>query len=95
MNEHGDPAGAVLLGLLLKKRGELGEAESLFRQAADAGNADGANNLGNLLAVRGEIVEAKTWFERGADAGNPVAAENLRDLRRQHRTRLWWHRRRK
>ncbi|MEU9012308.1 hypothetical protein AB0D12_21595 [Streptomyces sp. NPDC048479] len=37
-------AGAVL-ALLLKQRGDLGEAESWMRQAAEAGNADAANDL--------------------------------------------------
>jgi hypothetical protein len=71
---------------LLKDRGELGEAETWYRLAADAGNVHAANNLGVLLEQRGELSEAETWYRTGADAGNTRAAYNLGVLLGQARS---------
>jgi TPR repeat protein len=38
--------------VLVERRGELAEAETWYRQAADAGNSGAMNNLGRLLAKR-------------------------------------------
>lgn len=79
-------------GVLLRDRGELGEAERLFRPVTEAGDADAANDLVRLLAERGDFDEAESWLRRSAAAGNPVTVGNLRNLRSE-RKRRWWRRR--
>jgi Flp pilus assembly protein TadD len=65
------------LGWLAERRGELDEAERLFRQAARAGHAGGLNNLGWLAERRGELGEAEGHYREAADAGDAVAIHNL------------------
>ncbi len=62
-------------------------AESIFRQHADAGDADAAFRLGWLYengrgAVAGgnHLKEAATWYARAADRGHAGAAERLAAL---------------
>ena len=65
------------LGLLLKERGEVGEAETWWRRAAEAGDTDAQHNLGLLLDGRGEVGEAESWYRRAAEAGDTGAQTNL------------------
>jgi TPR repeat protein len=65
------------LGVLLKQRGDLGEAEAWWRSAAGAGNAGAMNNLGVLLKQRGDLDQAEIWERRAAEIGNTGAMYNL------------------
>lgn len=60
--EH--PAALQMLGLLMRKRGELGEAESLLRRSLRSEPAQPAvwNNLGNLFAAAQRNDEALAAF---------------------------------
>jgi hypothetical protein len=54
-------------GLLARERGDLPQAESLFRQAADAGSTDAMFELGSV-ALQGENHSAaRDWFARAMD----------------------------
>ena len=64
-------------GLRLVQRGQLDEAETLWRGAAEAGNTDAATGLGRLLVQRGELDEAEIWWRSAAEAGNIAAATVL------------------
>ncbi|GLZ78192.1 hypothetical protein Afil01_29990 [Actinorhabdospora filicis] len=63
------PGAMYNLALLLTERGDLDEAETWYRRAADTGNTDAMNNLGLLLKQRGDLDEAGVWFERAREAG--------------------------
>jgi len=71
---------AFNLGVLLRKRGELDEAETWWRPPASAGVASAMSNLGTLLEERGELEEAEIWLRRAAETGLPRAANNLAGL---------------
>jgi tetratricopeptide (TPR) repeat protein len=91
-----DEGALFSLGLLLYKRGELGEAETLWRVAAEAGNREAMCNLGVLLKGRGEFVEAEDWWRRAAEAGNSWAMSALGGLLRERgelaEAEDWWQR---
>ncbi|PZS26876.1 MAG: hypothetical protein DLM59_17415 [Pseudonocardiales bacterium] len=55
------------LGVLLERRGELVEAERLFRRAADLGDPTGMSQLGVLLVGQGEMEEAVRLFRQAFD----------------------------
>lgn len=65
------------LGLLLESEGDLDDAETAYRQSADAhaeafgnehpGTAAARANLAGMLAMRGEAVAAATLLERALD----------------------------
>ena len=83
------------LGVLLKQRGELGEAECWYREAAAAGDSDAMNNLGMLLKQRGELGEAESWYRRALGAGrNSDAMTNLGALLYERgemdEAETWW-----
>lgn len=58
----------VSLGLLLRGRGDLAQAETWFRRAAKAGDSDAMVKLGALLEERGDVTQAKIWYRRAANA---------------------------
>ncbi|MFE1099280.1 tetratricopeptide repeat protein [Nocardiopsis alba] len=60
----GDTDAMVGLGALLMDRGEVGEAETWYRRAAENGSTVSMINLGDLHRDRGEISEAETWYRR-------------------------------
>ncbi|MEU1952486.1 hypothetical protein [Nocardia rhamnosiphila] len=60
--------------------GELTEAESWHRPAAEAGNTEAMNNLGVLLEERNLLSEGSQWHRRAATAGQTEAMENLARL---------------
>ncbi len=81
--EGGDTWVMYTLGLILRERGELAEAEGWYRRAADAGQREAMLNLGLLLHERGELAEVETWWRRAADAGESRAMFNLGLLLKQ------------
>ena len=71
--DAGDRDAAMRLAELLKKRGELDEAEQILRARVDAGDGYAAERLAILLADRGDLDELRAR----ADAGDEDAAERL------------------
>jgi hypothetical protein len=69
--------GAILLGLLLKQRGELANAANAFERAEARGHPEAASYLGNLLWDNGDLQGAKAAYERSAAAGSSNALLNL------------------
>src|SRR3954452_4278250 len=57
--DGGDSEAMDNLGVLLRQRGELGEAETWYRRAADAGHSEAMYGLGLLLAEQGQSGEAE------------------------------------
>ena len=78
--DAGDRVAAMRLAKLLKKRGDLDEAEQILRARADAGDGYAAERLAillaELLADRGDLDELRAR----ADAGDEDAAERLAEL---------------
>jgi uncharacterized protein len=93
---NSNPIAMLNLGLLMRERGELGEAETWWRRAADAGTSEAMFNLGLLLHERGELGEAETWYRRAADAGTGRAMFNLGGLLHERGelgdAEIWWRR---
>lgn len=79
--QHGDHASALCnLGLILKARGALAEAEVLLRRAvaANPANPTPAYNLGNFYWRTGRLEEAAPLLETAVALGvGPDAEENL------------------
>jgi tetratricopeptide (TPR) repeat protein len=71
----------VNLGLVREQRGDLAEAERLFRRALATAPADpnAANNLANVLRRTGRVTEAITLFER-LTAAHPDFRPALQNL---------------
>jgi TPR repeat protein len=65
------------LGNLLRRRGDLQEAEHWYDRAANAGHHGAETNLGHILQLRGTPEEAERWWRRAASAGNHDAQYNL------------------
>jgi TPR repeat protein len=65
------------LGNLLRRRGDLQEAEHWYDRAANAGHHGAETNLGHILQLRGNPEEAERWWRRAASAGNHDAQYNL------------------
>jgi TPR repeat protein len=68
---------ATNLGVLLKEQGELEEAERLWRQAWEFGDAYGAANLAELQKDRGDNEGAERLFREAAEKGYGGAAFRL------------------
>ena len=68
------------LALLSRERGNLVEAESWYRRAAEVGDVDAMVNLGDLLKERGESAEAELWHRRAAEAGHIASMHTLGNL---------------
>jgi Flp pilus assembly protein TadD/RES domain-containing protein len=72
------PAGPLAeLGTRYKERGQMVEAEELFRISAARGNSLGQTYLGILLAERGDNVEAEKFLRLAADAHFPFGLRCL------------------
>ena len=72
----------VNLGEVLRRRGELVEAETTaetwYRRAAEAGHAEAMTELGKEVVYRrGDLFEAATWYRRAAEAGEAGGMNNL------------------
>jgi tetratricopeptide (TPR) repeat protein len=61
----------------LQDRGQLNEAETVYRQAAVFGFSPSANNLGELLWIRGDLEGAEMWLRRALDRGYEPAEATL------------------
>lgn len=72
------------LGHLHRRRGEVGPAETWWRHAAAAGDADAMTALGHLLRVQGRPGEAETWWRQAAELGQAQAMTDLGVLLRRH-----------
>lgn len=66
-----------LLGQRFWHEGGREIAESIFRHALEAGDANAAVNFGQLLEQRGESLEATTVYRRGLELGSGRAAFHL------------------
>ncbi|WP_189294736.1 hypothetical protein [Streptomyces cinerochromogenes] len=75
----GDARAANDLGFHLHttKAGDAAELESLYRQAAEGGDAAGAGNLGVVLESLGRYEEAESWYRTGHERGATYAAQHL------------------
>lgn len=73
----GDAEGAILLGLILQRRGALSEATDAFLRAETRGHREAGSCLGNLLADTGDIEGAKAAYQRSIAAGSSDAVLNL------------------
>jgi hypothetical protein len=62
------------------RRGRVAEAESLYRQAASAGDAAAASRLAELLSEQGRIDDALTLLQEQANAGDRNALYALSRL---------------
>ena len=77
MARQGDTDAQNNLGVMLQEPGDLGEAETWLRRAAETGHTEAQYNLGLMLHQRGDLGEAETWLRRAADAGHTDAQNNL------------------
>lgn len=68
-------------GIFKYKRGDLGEAEALWRSAAIMDHAKAMYMLGILKHTQGKDDEAGHWFGLAAECGNVGAMHNLGALR--------------
>jgi tetratricopeptide (TPR) repeat protein len=59
--------GALKLGALLRRHGDLQGAEAAFRRADKRGDAEAALSLGELLERRGQLAGAEAAFERAIE----------------------------
>ncbi|MEU4998363.1 hypothetical protein [Streptomyces sp. NPDC021622] len=76
------------LGALAHREGDVVEAESWHRKAADLGDLRSCNALGQILANRGAKAEAIHYLEIAAEAGMEDAYVTLGKLHRD-RARHW------
>lgn len=76
-DELHDAEGAILLGLVLKRRGEPRDAADAFQRAEVRGHPEAGSCLGNLLVDTGDIEGAKAAYERSIAAGSTDAVLNL------------------
>lgn len=76
-DELHDAEGAILLGLVLKRRGESRNAADAFQRAEARGHPEAGSCLGNLLADTGDLEGAKAAYERSIAAGSTEAVLNL------------------
>src|SRR3989440_6620839 len=79
--EHGDAWGMTYYASILQTRGQLDEALSWHRRAADLGNGRAAFEAGALLLERGDRAGAEVLLEQGARAGEVRAIANLGAMR--------------
>lgn len=68
------------LGLVSHTRGELEQAEHLWRRAADLGHIGAAYDLGVLGFRGGDLVEAAHWWQRAAEQGDRRAMAGLAEV---------------
>lgn len=59
-----DPDGAMLLGIVLKRRGGMAGAQDAFRRAEVPGHPEAGSSLGNLLSDIGDAEGAKAAYKR-------------------------------
>ncbi len=76
-DELQDPEGAILLGLVLQRRGEPRNAAEAFQRAEARGHREAGSCLGNLLADHGDLEGAKAAYERSIRVGSTDAVINL------------------
>ena len=76
-DELQDAEGALLLGLVFKRRGDLAAAADAFRRAEERGHPEAGSSLGNLLWGTGDIAGAREAYERSVTAGSSAAHLNL------------------
>jgi tetratricopeptide (TPR) repeat protein len=76
-DELGDADGAILLGQLLRRRGDRSSAADALRRAEERGHPEAGSCLGNLLSDSGDIEGAKAAYERSIAAGSTDAVLNL------------------
>jgi tetratricopeptide (TPR) repeat protein len=75
------------LGILAQTRGDLDEAETLYRQALEIneeldrkeGMAANHGNLGNLAEKRGQLDEARANWERARDLFAEIGMQHMVD----------------
>lgn len=72
-----DPEGAIRLGLVLKRRGNLRSAAEAFQRAEARGHPEAASCLGNLLWGNGDLDAAGAAYQRSVAAGSAAAVLNL------------------
>ncbi|MDM7887999.1 tetratricopeptide repeat protein [Curtobacterium sp. RHCJP20] len=65
------------LGNALFDSGNVADAETVFRAAAELRDSDAAFNLGNLFKVSGKTKKALIWWARAGKAGVTEAFYNL------------------
>jgi hypothetical protein len=76
-DECGSALGALLLGLLLKRRGNVAGAVEAFRRSETRGHPEARSSLGNLLADSRDFDGARAAYERSIAAGSTAAVLNL------------------
>ncbi len=74
---HDDAEGAILLGQILRQRGDLPSAGEAFHRAEVRGHPEAASCFGNMLWESGDLEGAKAAFKRSIAAGSPDAVLNL------------------
>lgn len=61
-------------------RGDVVEAMTLFRRAAEAGDPEAQTRLAYILDMSELDDEARAWYQRAADAGYPPAQFGLAEM---------------
>ncbi|UGT43284.1 tetratricopeptide repeat protein [Nocardia yamanashiensis] len=67
-HRHGEVL--YMQGRQCAERGQLSEAERLWRQAASRGHVIAMCTLANLLSRRGRATESRAWYRKAADQGD-------------------------
>ncbi|MFE3456615.1 tetratricopeptide repeat protein [Nocardiopsis aegyptia] len=85
----------VNLGILCKEQGNVSEAESWYRRAAENGGTGAMVTLGYLLKEQEKNSEAGRWFRRAIAEGGPTVMRKVGSLlnRRGMGERwafVWW-----
>lgn len=83
-DELGDAEAAILLGNVLRRRGELGPAREAYERAEARGHREAAMSLGNLLSDLGDRDGAKAAYLRSIALGSTIASLNLGLMLAEH-----------
>jgi len=67
----------------LQAAGRLGEAEQLFKSAAENGHVRAWFGAGNLFEQNGSLTQAVEAYEQGREGGDPIASISLGAIRLQ------------
>lgn len=76
-DELGDAEAAILLGNVLRRRGDVGSARAAYERAEARGHREAAMSLGNLLSDLGDRSGAKAAYLRSVELGSTLASLNL------------------
>ncbi len=73
----GSALGAMMLGVMLRSRGEDADAAIAFTRAEERGHKDAAASIGSILEDQGDLAGAEAAYRRADASGSIFGAFNL------------------